>query len=319
MGSWNATCQVSQLPILVGEKVRFLLLVKNPLHSKSERKIRVEELDQAQSIDQFGYQPINECGQEFCYSTEAWSPSFVPIRGTYNDYGSVENLDTSSLNWLIWMDRINNEIFPLKQGPNQYHDLATYKNMPLEHLLDVLRSGRLLFSDDYTKSPTPVCQTMIREDVYQNLLDIKRYVYDKSYNKVPLTPNDLYKEGLKFLSSEQIKFVIDNKLPSLCVRAPINFDIIDGTRNHLSSYGEWFVEELRNKQLNTNSKECKSLVKDIADFIHVSAIMVKLRKTWQPGSGCGSQAYEITACHDFYSKMANLAKTLIKKEEEDQE
>lgn len=68
MGCWNGTCMISNLPIIAGDKVKLVLLK----HSYSFRELKQSG----------GY----------VYSNDIFSPSFLPISGSYNDYGTIENI-----------------------------------------------------------------------------------------------------------------------------------------------------------------------------------------------------------------------------------
>ena len=71
MGCWNATCNVSNLPIFWGDKVVLIPLVKV---SSKETK----------------FNP--------CYPTDNFIPLGFPIFGEYDDYGRLENTHTSAWN-----------------------------------------------------------------------------------------------------------------------------------------------------------------------------------------------------------------------------
>lgn len=64
MGCWNATCFLTRLPILDGEKIRLVLVARRP-----------EET----------------CNG--CYPTGRFSPLMLPLTGHYDDYGGIENLE----------------------------------------------------------------------------------------------------------------------------------------------------------------------------------------------------------------------------------
>lgn len=69
MGSWNATCGMSQLPIHSGNKVKLVFLKKSPYFEDSS------------------------FGNGFCYANRLFAPFYTPISGKYNDYGSLKNID----------------------------------------------------------------------------------------------------------------------------------------------------------------------------------------------------------------------------------
>ena len=70
MGCWNATCNISNMPIFAGDKVVFIPLMK--VHD----------------------------GAVFntCYPTDNFIPLGFPIIGCYNDYGGLEDIGISDVN-----------------------------------------------------------------------------------------------------------------------------------------------------------------------------------------------------------------------------
>lgn len=68
MGCWNATCGISNLPIVCGERVAVFVC-------------NVNSIDTTPS-----------------YSTTMCSPIYFHVKGEYNDYGSIENIDENKYN-----------------------------------------------------------------------------------------------------------------------------------------------------------------------------------------------------------------------------
>lgn len=68
MGSFSVACGMSHIPITGGEKVLFLPIKQNKY--------------------------LNNIPNEhfFCYATDLYEPALLPIEGTYNSYGTIENI-----------------------------------------------------------------------------------------------------------------------------------------------------------------------------------------------------------------------------------
>jgi hypothetical protein len=73
MGCWNETCGVSQMPICAGDKVRMFLIVE------------CEHWNEAM----------------LHYSTDLWKPFGLPLKGTYDEYGCIENIEEDALSDLL--------------------------------------------------------------------------------------------------------------------------------------------------------------------------------------------------------------------------
>ena len=88
MGCWNQTCSLTNLPILYGDKIVVLPLI---IHN-------------TKLLEGISYEINDKCG-----------PICVPIIGTYDEYGGIENIENSNiildcLNEFSFFDNDGNEI-----------------------------------------------------------------------------------------------------------------------------------------------------------------------------------------------------------------
>lgn len=79
MGCWNATCNVTNLPIYAGEKIVLIPLAK------------VKE----------------ECEFNVCYPADVFIPFGLPIIGEYDEYGGIEKVQTNEENKRHLMEDFN--------------------------------------------------------------------------------------------------------------------------------------------------------------------------------------------------------------------
>ncbi len=114
MGSFNATCCASGLPIGDGTPVRFFLL------GKSTGGVRGQGLE----------------------ITSEWFPRTFPLRAVYDDYGSVEKVETG-IQQELWLEGLRYDVQEIGWGDNQYHDPPVSKGMSFDEMLTILRKGRL--------------------------------------------------------------------------------------------------------------------------------------------------------------------------------
>ena len=102
MGCWNATCGLTQLPILHGEKVLLYIL-----------------------------KPTDHREQGRCYPDELFKPYFLPIKGQYNDYGGIEKVEKNIVSKLLLaainMNLNDNDIVTREDKRDYYHQLASEK------------------------------------------------------------------------------------------------------------------------------------------------------------------------------------------------
>jgi len=120
MGSFNATCIVSNLPIEAGTPVRYLALVRNAFEPEGNRHI--------------------------CYVTGRWQIHGVPIQAQYNDYGSVENI-VECFTTQMFFDGLALSAIEVGVGDNSCHDVAVRKDMDRDGWLEALWEGRVYVDD----------------------------------------------------------------------------------------------------------------------------------------------------------------------------
>lgn len=116
MGSFDFTCMASNLPISAGTPVRYLLLTENPFNSLANRGIN---------------------------QTDGWFPRAYPIRGRYNDYGTIDRWDPEDPMIDLLMTGFVQDLHERGWGDNSVHDMAIKKDMTFDYALDAIRAGRL--------------------------------------------------------------------------------------------------------------------------------------------------------------------------------
>lgn len=119
MGSFNATCIVSGLPIEAGTPVRFLALTENAYHRGNEH---------------------------VCYVTGRWQLRCPPVRALYNDYGSVEKIK-KGLTTRVFFESFDRDVVEKGVGDNQCHDVQVRPGMKQKGWLEALWEGRVFVLD----------------------------------------------------------------------------------------------------------------------------------------------------------------------------
>lgn len=77
MGCFNGTCALTQLPIFSGDKIYLYIL----------------KLDDSEKYyDKTLTNPLTRTSSGSCDSNDYFSPFGLPIRGSYDDYGGIENI-----------------------------------------------------------------------------------------------------------------------------------------------------------------------------------------------------------------------------------
>lgn len=102
MGCFNVSCLISKLTIQIGDSCYLLPLIRNPINRRG-RTIGVD----------------SPCSM-YLYPTDIYTPLCFPIKGTYDDYGSIENIEKNK----------NTEA------------LEKYFGIPIETIVEVLTDNR---------------------------------------------------------------------------------------------------------------------------------------------------------------------------------
>lgn len=331
MGSWHATCNISQLPITPGEKVRVLFLSRCPYSMDASNDLALGE---------------GGNGKEGCSSTDFWHPRMIPLKSTYDDYGRPGKLDETSLSYELFWDQLKADLVQTPQGENEYHDPASSSEMDWDQMWWVAQEGRLRVNGNYGHKSypdghigpdgkmlegvpakpraLPVCAVMIREDVYQAMLNMPalHQAYEPengdwnnpSSNHVYRNVNvEFYKSKLQ-ASMEKLL-----NLPAEDYPMPFSYHMyqekwnagLDALSPPYSLGVKYFFEELIKKILaGTLSKDdprVDQLLTEIAEINFIMSMYSSLRKTWHPGTGCGSQNNNLDQSYLFHSRMAAVA------------
>lgn len=314
MGSFDVTCNISQLPITPGTPVRVLFLGRSPY-----------------SMDPRNATAIGEGGNstEGCYSTTFWYPRMVPLKAEYSDYGQVRNVE-AGLNLMIFWKQLYKDLWKVEQGPNPYHDPPSTDDMDWDQMWRVVTEGRLRIKQKYLYSDEchhaiPVCVVMIREDVWQAMLALKNpwrhYEYDEkeNYREVEVT-FDYHKTKL----TEAIKSILNEPVTGLdvrCAKKDSDFEpfryysvfqrlLLDNNNPAgalgLEFYVKKLVETIEGGEHTLESPEIQDMIQRIAEVLHVKIMYSVLRRTWHPGTGQGSQSVEFLTQAHFHHAMAML-------------
>lgn len=128
MGSFNATCIISNLPIEAGTPVRFVNLVRSTFHPDGN--------------------------DHRCYVTGRWHLRGPAIRAQYNDYGSIEKIQ-DGLAARVMFESLAQEAVEKGVGDNQFHDVEVRPGMDRKAWLKALWEGRVYVQDGRPRRKHP--------------------------------------------------------------------------------------------------------------------------------------------------------------------
>ena len=285
MGCWNATCGVSQLPICSGNKVKAFLLLQS--------RYRIEIL-----------------GSGTNYPMDYFSPFFLPVTATYDDYGSVDDIDED------WNSKFLIETFQ-KWHSNNYivnlgndaeiNDPLIDKFEKIKDVFDCVERGALIYGIGDNKRK--IGMFMVLEEVYNALL--KHYAEDFAKNEyMQEFENDTYEETYKWfraMRKDRLHKPTRDTDTTSDMSPKMRIDLIIGDCGVPSVEFDHYYDHVKNPMFG-DTEEIIQRFKDVRIFDHC---MRSLRKMWIPQTGVGNQDVEFeyflalnTAMSTYINRLA---------------
>lgn len=270
MGCFNDTCAISGLPICYPEKVVAVVLASS--EDKSDR-----------------------CN--FCYVTDEWRPIGFWFKGTYNDYGALENIEGD------YLEEFMTVINYFTKGVVEVN---------WENFWDLNHEGELK-----TKSGKMMKTVYIKEGIFNDIMtNYKIYSWGSKiewedsiriafmeYKKTMKDLDEKFKEdkGFKFMFSRE-------KMPhQLC-----QFNHILGGWNFVAK------DMLSDEFEKGNETKFDAMVEHFIQFEKLSQFLDGIHKGWHP-TFVRTQDSDTSPYKILISSMQKEMKKLEREEEEDEE
>jgi len=293
MGCWNGTCMISNLPIIVGDKVKLVFIKPS-----------------------YSFRELKQCGS-YVYSIDAFAPSFLPISATYDDYGSVENIVEDWNYKLIFNDlkkilgdyiivdgkKIKEySLYDIIRGIER-NDLRYFGVDPIDIRNKSLSESICKDDDDYSKREEwqeylniditlkerkyYMSFVMIREDIWNSIIDNYKGEFwnhneeEKKSGKYYITAKEWCR--YKFDNSFEVREVMGEKFHfnNLFSNTESGNKLITPF-----SYSDLLSESDKNLREN--------IYKQWSEFIIINSFLSSARKGWmiQPGGGSQHNGWE---------------------------
>lgn len=278
MGCWNGTCGISQLPITAGAKVKTFLMLQSEF---------------SDSI----------CGSGVCYATAYFRPWFLPVNAKYNDYGSIENIQ-SDWNSTYMLETFQNWLkegkVKLLAGDAEINDPGIRKFKTLDDVFDCVERGALLYSCNFpkfdhkqkkyvpNKSFLKIGMFMVLENIYDGLLQ-------ESVRFLGLPENKYYAERKD--EDFQKALVTINKFRSPKTKTDLDELIgsvyVDRLLGDLSEES-WAFKHYKTLLFHPTKVKVDEFFAKLDEARNIGTSMTYLRKLWIPQTGQGSQSEELS-------------------------
>lgn len=238
MGCWNETCGITQMPIEGGDKVRMFLLVE------------AEHWDE---------------GGALYHSTDLWKPFGLPLKGTYDEYGRIENIEEDALSDLL-LESLKDIIVEV---PNRMGEIFKREELDWQTAIDFLTDEGLRVTD-------PNHISFITKKLDDLLAEMKV--------KFPELPDNGWSSERSDLSKQQKKAVKDDPAVVRMYHMMVHEDVYQALVKYkvpATRFSSWTDGNLR-AELEAGAKEYIGQVR--VDFIEtnglseVDAMEYKFRK-----------------------------------------
>lgn len=306
MGSWAGTCGITQLPINAGDKCRVFIIVKQDYDYENN-------------------------GGGHSYANDLWYPRGLPLLGSYDDYGGIEDI-VEDLNSKILLDGLKNDWVFYKAenewenscGPNDltvcrlieeterdrakvYDGNSPARSKQLSDYVEKMRSGIREPLDKTNlpkdRSKRPLGLFFVHEEVYQNILAYdpldahhtdKGFLYRKRSEILNDDMKEWYTNGLEV--AKTLKDT-DCKLEYLLCGAVSHWNMFSDQRHDppFCKGMSYYYDFLKNKMVEGvpyEDPDVQIVARGLIDYTKFIWAMTEARRAWMPQSGKGSQDNE---------------------------
>jgi hypothetical protein len=245
MGCWNETCGITQMPICAGDKVRMFLIVSND------------------------YEGYDDCHS---YTTDLWRPFGLPLKGTYDEYGGIENLEEDALSDLLLASL--KEI--LVEVPNRMGEVFKREELDWQTALNFLTDEGLRVTDPHHVS-------FITKRLDELLAKLKE--------QVPDLPDNGWSSERSALAKDQKAIVKDDPAVVRVYHMMVHEDVYQAlTREYKapsSRFSAWTEGDMR-KELEVGAqqyikqvREEHEATKGLSELDKVERSFMRMSRRWE--------------------------------------
>jgi len=292
MGCWNETCALTHLPITYGDRAVYLPIAE---------------------VAHYGNYKIPIC---YYYPSDMFQVSGLPIRGTYNDYGTLEKVDdTSSMaltvkcfQKLLEDKKLTIEDWKDSDGPTEIKDIYSLQELIERERLFYGGKRAIGFMAMHEEFYDAITDRILKRKLIPNNNTFKNEIEEclKKAKKNKDILEVIYKIDRSDSTEEEI--IRKRTMRSIEIESKDNevfsfFNGEAGVRNNQFLDGILYLEAVLKDMSNV------VLIKDVIDLFAFNTALRLMRVMYAPQCGKGSQFGE-------YDLHAILAKGILKKTEE---
>jgi hypothetical protein len=278
---------ISNLPIMHREEIKLVIL-----HSPHSKVVNILGSD--------GY----------CNSNELLTPSFYPINGEYNDYGTIENIRKD------WSNDFLDEF--LKKNYPKISVEGKIVEVNVDNFIRGIERGSLiLYRKDDVVVDDPYSFVMIRKDIWDGIVETQ--MYKKIYwNDRRVSISDEYRiDAITYLERNVEKVLnVPKELDDLGIMLKYSLgDMFYSYETHLNVKCGYPTFLFHNILTNENLK------RDYIELIIIQNFLDSTRKGWmiQPGKGAQNSDVELyLELNKLIEKSCEIIKNRFNEDEDEE-
>lgn len=279
MGSWNGTDMITQLPILEGESVVYYILEP-------------------------GFDASSGRGG-FCYPTGKFRPMFLPIRGTYDSYGRITNIEES-----VFTSRIVKYFKEaVEQGVIQFKRDEIYSERQVSNEIPPLTIEEIVYGIErgyvsFVNSGRQLGAAMILSDIWEKCISVVGNssvgLYNSGGNVLEAT-----EARLDTAIQDTTSLSPDSVFGALSARNFFGYDEVGQDIYTLTTDSICRAAEQERSHIHSSSPlypaDLREILRGLISMRLMDHFLSYTRKFWSVQSGAGSQVCE-------YNLMLDLGK-----------
>lgn len=300
MGCWNVTCGLTNLPIRNNDEIVQIIVKGNgkisAIHSH--------------------------------YANDYFSPVGLPLYGTYNDYGAIEQVEeyTSPVLASFMLGFIKDYIVEQEQGENKYHDIEVKKEgLDFEKVSAAMHKNRLIIKDRQfiLNEESPVGFDYKEVETLMMPMFFHRKAYDAFMKGKFDSWGIKERQDLVDIMDAKIKMFQNNgknihESMTEVQRMTFNYMRVDTLKAMALSEVERdnYFKNLKESLFVAGDKIIEpheDLYNAMIDVIWMDHCLQALRKIWLPNTYSGSQSQE----YEYYKLLTKITNDIIKDVEDE--
>lgn len=297
MGSWNATCGLSGLPITRGTPAKLVLLT--------------------QGLSQHEGGPPPADGTT--YPDDLWRPAVWPITGTYDDCGLIEKPEIPSLK--LFGARLE------RMAPKT-EDAEFFKALSRKKLDRDTEAGERFYRGALLHRTfggnRPLGHVLIREDVWEAALSIDVGVWHTSSSRAEYRKEiEAYLDETMAWLAETVPLRDKPGTGALEAAFKRSFKMEHHEKHFIRTLfreGRWFenlIQDVLLEKMDLRREDMLPAAYEVADLLHLRNVMMQLRMAWSPGTSRGSQETSWRTHKTFHQAVIAIAEARLKEEIEE--